>query len=279
MNANENSDVSEKYDRLTKFLSSLKSVAVAFSGGVDSTLLLKAAHDTLGENAVAVSAQSRLVTKRESDDAREFCQKEGVRRIVVPFDEESVPGLVENPPERCYLCKKAIFGKIAEVARAENLAFVIDGTNADDAKDYRPGQRAVAELDVKSPLKETGFTKADIRAAAKALNLPVWNKPSLACLASRIPYGERISPEKLAMINAAEEFLTDRGFIEKRVRLSGKTARIEISPQDFPRIMKEETRLAVTNKFRSLGFLYVSLDLDGFRSGSLNAALTKGNTA
>lgn len=261
----------EKRDRLREILSGYGSVAVAFSGGTDSAFLLQAAHEALGERAVAVTAVSALLPARERGEADAFCRERGIRRIIFDPREMEIPGFSANPEDRCYICKKALFSRIFEIARENGLAVVAEGSNTDDEGDYRPGLAALAELGAKSPLREAGFSKAEIRALSKEMGLPTWDKPSAACLASRIPYGEEITEEKLVRIDRAEQLLFDLGFREVRVRVHGDDlARIEVFPAETERLWEEETRRQVYDGLRALGFIYVSADLFGYRTGSLN---------
>lgn len=260
----------EKYENLKSYLRELERVVIAFSGGVDSTLLLKAAHDVLGDGVLAVTATSLSFPKRELDTAMEFCEKEGIRQVLCPFRELEVEGFRQNPRNRCYLCKKALFGKIQELARNRGIPHVAEGSNMDDNGDYRPGRKAIEELGVKSPLQHAGLWKKEIRELSRELGLPTWEKPSFACLASRFVYGETISEERLAMVEKAEEFLLKEGFRQVRVRIHGNLARIEILPEEFLKIMEEDCRENLVRHLKSCGFLYVTLDLQGYRTGSMN---------
>lgn len=264
--------LAEKRDRLENFLRELSSAAVAFSGGVDSTFLLKVAHEVLGSKAVALTAASEFVPRREVEAAKKFCADNGVRQVVVKFDVLAVEGVKENPAERCYLCKRALFAEFQRVASANGLACVVEGSNVDDENDYRPGMRALAELDIKSPLRVANLHKSEIRELSRAMGLPTADKPAMACLATRFVYGEALTAEGLARVEAAEDFLRDIGVAQLRVRVHGKLARIEIMPEDFARLMA--LRGEVVAKFKTLGFEYVTLDLQGYRVGSMNIGLS-----
>lgn len=266
-------ELHEKYDRLCRDLASLGSVAVAFSGGVDSTFLLRAAHDVLGDRAIAVTASSCSFPERELNEARAFCRENGIVHVVCKSEELDIEGFRQNPKNRCYLCKRELFGKIWAIARERGIAAVAEGSNLDDNGDYRPGLIAVAELGVQSPLRQAGFTKEEIRRLSRELGLPTWNKQSFACLSSRFVYGETIDEEKLGMVDRAEQLLLDLGFHQVRVRIHGAIARIEVMPEEFGRLMEDETRVKIYQTLKGLGFQYVTLDLGGYRTGSMNETL------
>ncbi len=261
----------QKYRHLREDLRALDGAAVAFSGGVDSTFLLKTARDVLGDRTLAVTASSCSFPERELREARAFCERNGIRHAVCESEELDIAGFRENPQNRCYLCKRELFGRIWSIARAHGLAAVVEGSNLDDEGDYRPGLLAVKELGVKSPLREAGLRKEEIRTLSRELGLPTWNKPSFACLSSRFAYGETISEEKLNMVDQAEQLLLELGFRQVRVRTHGTIARIELLPGDFEKILG--VRETVYLRLRSLGFTYVTLDLLGYRTGSMNETL------
>lgn len=265
----------EKYDRLKEYIKSLGSIAIAFSSGVDSTFLLYAAKEALGDNVIAVTASSSSFPERELNEAKEYCENLGVRHFVVKTAELEIEGFSHNPENRCYLCKHEIFKKIGQVAKEQHIKEVAEGSNPDDNGDYRPGLLAVAELGVKSPLRHIGFSKQEIRDLSKYFNIPTWDKQSFACLASRFPYGELISEEKLKKVDKAEQLLLDMGFHQLRVRIHGNIARIELLPEEFSKFMEEDVRLMVHKKFKEYGFAYVALDIIGYRTGSMNEILVK----
>ena len=269
------SAIFEKCERLKNYLQELGSVAVAFSGGVDSTFLLKIAHDVLGDKAVAITASSNLFPRRELKESSAFCKGENIRQVIFSVDELAIEGFQKNPPNRCYLCKRAIFTKIKEIAAKNHLSCVAEGSNMDDNGDYRPGMQAIAELDIKSPLRQAELYKQEIRELSKELGLPTWDKPSFACLASRFVYGEAITEDKLNMVDRAEELLRPKGFTQFRVRIHDNIARIEILTSEFDKMMKVDIRQEIVQKFKDYGFKYVSLDLQGYRTGSMNETIIK----
>ena len=264
-------ELHRKYQALQDALRSLGGVVIAFSSGVDSTFLLKTAHDVLGDRCMAVTARSCSFPKRELDEAEEFCRQQGIRHTVIDSEELSVEGFAQNPKNRCYLCKRELFTKILNVAKENDLPYVAEGSNLDDNGDYRPGLTAVAELGIKSPLREANLTKAEIRQLSRELDLPTWDKQSFACLASRFVYGETITEEKLSMVDRAEQRLLDLGFHQVRVRIHGAIARIEVDPSELSKILDNAPELNAY--FQQLGFTYVTLDLGGYKMGSMNKTL------
>ena len=262
-----------KYEELKNYLKSLESVAVAFSSGVDSTFLLFAAKEALGDQVLAVTASSCSFPERELNEAKAFCEEYKIRHEIVKSEELEIEGFSHNPKNRCYLCKHELFEKIRIIADREGIREVVEGSNLDDNGDYRPGLQAVAELGVKSPLREIGFSKEQIRIMSKYLGLATWNKQSFACLSSRFPYGEEITEKKLEMVDKAEQILLDLGFHQIRVRIHGTIARIEILPSEFENLINPIVRGEVYQKLKELGFSYVTMDLCGYRTGSMNEVL------
>ena len=266
-------DREQKMRKLSEYLAGLGSVAVAFSGGVDSTFLLQAAKDVLGDGVIALTAVSDFFPDRERREADAFCRERGIRQIICREEILKVPGVAENPANRCYLCNRALFEMFLAQAKRQGFSHVAEGSNLDDLGDYRPGLQAIAELGILSPLRECGFSKEDIRALSKEMGLPTASKPSYACLASRFAYGEEITGEKLAMVDQAEQLLLDLGFTQMRVRIHGTLARIEVLPEDFPRLAEPALRREIAEKLKTYGFSYVTADLAGYRTGSMNEML------
>lgn len=261
-----------KLQVLKEYLRSLGSVAIAFSSGVDSTFLLKVAHDVLGDKAIAITATSCFFPKRESNEAQAFCQANGIKQITIVSDELAVPEIRHNPANRCYLCKKDLFTKLITLAKQNGAEYVCEGSNMDDLGDYRPGLKAVAELGVKSPLRECQLYKEEIRKLSKQIGLTTWDKPSFACLASRFVYGEEINEKKLGMVERAEQALLDLGFKQLRVRIHGENlARIEVNPAELEKLFS--LREEVLQKVKEAGFAYVTMDLQGYRTGAMNENL------
>lgn len=268
-------ELQKKLENLKKYIDGLGSLAVGFSGGVDSSLLTAIAHEVLGDRLIAVTGADASVPKRELKEAMAFCKERGIRHIVCKVDPLKEEGYRNNSPDRCYFCKHGIFTEVRKIAVENGIEYMAEGSNMDDIGDYRPGLRAAAELFVKSPLREAGLTKSEIRIISRAMGLPTWSKPAYACLASRFVYGEEITEEKLHMIDRAEQFLIEYGFFEERVRMHGNIARIEVPPEDIPGLVADEIREAVYDKFREIGFLFVTLDMKGYKSGSMNATMKK----
>ena len=261
----------EKYLKLKEILAGMGSVLVAYSGGTDSSLVLKVAHDVLGDKVVAITAVSASLPASERVEAGQIASLIGAKHILVESAETMDPAYLENTPNRCFFCKKETYGKLTAYAGQHGFQTIVDGTNADDTGDYRPGRKAAKEFHVRSPLLEAGFTKAEIRSQSKELGLPNWDKPAAACLSSRIPYGTTITLEALSQVERAEALLHGLGLRQLRVRHHGAVARIEAEPQDFPRLLEHRDEVVTTLK--AIGYTFVALDLAGFHSGSMNAGI------
>jgi pyridinium-3,5-biscarboxylic acid mononucleotide sulfurtransferase len=268
-------ELQSKHEALQAILRAADGVLVAYSGGVDSTLLVRVAQEVLGDKVLAVTARSETYPEQEVEEAILLAREMGVRLREIHTHELEREEFASNPPERCYYCKQELFGTLLEMARDEGLPVVMDGANVDDTGDFRPGARAARELGVRSPLREAGLTKQDIRDLSRELGLPTWDKPSFACLASRFPYGDRITPAELHKVQAAEQVLREQGLRQFRVRNHGDIARIEVEPEQLAVLLQPGRRERIAACFHALGYVYVTLDLDGYRTGSMNAVLTQ----
>jgi uncharacterized protein len=270
-------ELQDKLKHLKGYIEKLGSLAVAYSGGVDSTFLLKVAHDVLQARAIAVTARSSTYPEREFKEAEEFTRRAGIKHIIIQSEELEIEGFTNNPPNRCYLCKYELFSKIKEMAEKYNIQNIAEGSNIDDLDDYRPGMQAIKELGIISPLKDVGFGKDAIRKLSKKMGLPTWDKPAFACLASRFPYGEKITKETLAMVDRAEQYLLDLGFKQVRVRHHGDTARIEVAEAERLKFFDLKLMDNVYKQFKKIGFAYTALDLKGYRTGSMNEVIDTKN--
>ena len=265
--------LSSKLASLEKALCDMQSVLIAYSGGTDSTFLLKVAAKVLGDRALAVTASSETYTPQELKDAKKHAAEIGAQHVIVHTNELDDPRFAANPPDRCYYCKKELFGKLTELKNRHGLNYIVDGSTVDDEKDFRPGRKAVAEFGVRSPLKEAGLTKDEIRKLSKEMNLPTWDKPPLPCLSTRFPYGTEITKEKVSRVAKAEEFLAGFGIRQLRVRDHANIARIEVMHADMAIFIDEEISKLIAEKLKSIGYMYVTLDVEGYRMGSMNEPL------
>lgn len=266
-------ELQDKLEKLKKIIEGMGKLAVAYSGGVDSTLLLNVAHNVLKSNVIAITARSSTYPEREYREAVNFVEKLGIRHITIISEELDIEGFSGNPVNRCYFCKKELFTKIGEVAAQHGIKYIADGSNTDDLGDYRPGMTAIKELGIVSPLREAELSKDDIRILSREMNLPTWDKQPFACLASRFPYGQEITKDKLSMVDRAEQYLMDIGFKQVRVRHHGDIARIEVSAYERSRFYDEQLMDKVHDRLKEIGFKYIALDLRGYRTGSMNEVI------
>ena len=262
-----------KFEALKSILKEMGSILIGYSGGVDSTFLVAAAKEVLGDTVLAVTARSETYPKREYEQAQKIVEQLKVRHVTIFTKELEYPNFASNPENRCYFCKKELFSKLKEIAVSNNISHLADGSNADDVNDHRPGLQALKELGVRSPLKDAGLTKAEIRQFSQEMKLSTWNNPAYACLSSRFPYGTEINIEKLEMVEEAKNYLKDLGFAQIRIRHHDNIARIEIHPDQFEKIFKDDARQKIINKFKKIGYHYIALDIEGYRTGSMNEVL------
>jgi len=268
-------DLIDKKEKLNAILEELDSLLIAFSGGVDSTFLLAAAHEVIGGRLLAVTAYSPVHPQREKDASRELAEAIGVEHIFIESEEMHDTGFVLNKPDRCYRCKVKLFGRLREIAVDRGLRHVAHGANADDVKDYRPGQKAADEMQIKAPLMDAGLTKNDIRTLSRKMGLTTWDKPAMACLATRIPYGDVLTVEKLKMVEQAESLLYEFGFGLCRVRHHGNLARIEVAPDIFDKLLQDDVRIEIVQRLKKIGYTHVAMDLEGYVQGSMNRGVVK----
>lgn len=268
-------EIQNKLDELKSYIKSLGSLAVGFSGGVDSSLLLVVAHEVLGDKAIAITSTAVFMPEREISEASQFCEKYGIKQLVCRVNPLEIESCKHNHSSRCYHCKHMIFTEIKRIAAENGIEYVAEGSNMDDLGDYRPGLKAIDELGITSPLREAELKKDEIRIISRALGLPTWSKPAYACLASRFAYGEEITEEKLHMVDLAEQFLIENGFAQERVRIHGKLARIEVPSEDIEKLASEKMRNAVYDRFKEIGFDFVSLDMQGYKMGNMNTTIRK----
>ena len=266
-------DAASKKENLIHYLEKLDSLLVAFSGGVDSTFLLALSHQTLMDKVVAVTESSTTYPSREREEAIKFTKDRGIEHIVFQADETSIAEFVSNAPDRCYHCKKSLSKNLLNIAKQKRISHVAYAANLDDLSDYRPGMDAAREMGIIAPLVDAHLSKEEIRFLSKEMGLPTWDKPAMACLASRIPYGEPITTKKLKMVEEAEDFLADQGFRQYRVRHHGSVARIEVAGSEIKKVTGPELRKNIVEKFRQIGFYHIAVDLEGYFSGSMNRVL------
>jgi uncharacterized protein len=266
-------DAASKKENLIHYLEKLDSLLVAFSGGVDSTFLLALSHQTLMDKVVAVTESSTTYPSREREEAVKFTKDRGIEHIVFQADETSIAEFVSNAPDRCYHCKKSLSKNLLNIAKEKGISHVAYAANLDDLSDYRPGMDAAREMGIIAPLVDAHLSKEEIRFLSKEMGLPTWDKPAMACLASRIPYGEPITTKKLKMVEEAEDFLADQGFRQYRVRHHGSVARIEVASSEIKKITGPELRKNIVEKFRQIGFYHIAVDLEGYFSGSMNRVI------